>query len=81
MIGSVDAGDGFWYRDPQFKNSGLPNPWAGGSRMAPFDKPFYIILNLAAGGVNYFGDGFVNQPYPKPWSNTSPRGEVLEEKK
>lgn len=25
MTGSVDAGDGFWYRDPQFQNSGLPN--------------------------------------------------------
>ena len=74
MIGSVDAGNGFWDRDPQFKNSGLPNPWEKGSRMAPFDQPFFIIMNLAVGGVNYFGDSLVNQPYAKPWSNTSPRG-------
>lgn len=42
--------------------------------MAPFDQPFFIILNLAVGGVNYFADSFVNQPHPKPWLNTSPRG-------
>lgn len=40
--------------------------------MAPFDQPFYIIMNLAVGGVNYFADHFVNQPHPKPWLNTSP---------
>jgi hypothetical protein len=41
--------------------------------MAPFDQHFYIILNLAVGGTNYFADSFVNSPLPKPWLNTSPR--------
>ena len=72
-MGSIEAGAGFWYRDPSFQASGLPNPWAGATKMAPFDQPFYIIMNLAVGGVNYFSDYFVNSPLPKPWSNTSPR--------
>jgi hypothetical protein len=34
---------------------------------------FYIVLNVAVGGVNnYFPDGAEN-PGGKPWSNTSPR--------
>lgn len=74
LVGTVNAGAGFWYRDPRFINSGLPNPWAGASPMAPFDQPFYIILNLAVGGTNYFADSFVNQPHAKPWLNTSPTG-------
>lgn len=41
--------------------------------MAPFDQPFYIIINLAVGGTAYFPDFFVNQPQPKPWSDSSPR--------
>jgi hypothetical protein len=52
--------------------SGLPNPWAGASRMAPFDQEFHIIMNLAVGGVNYFSDTFRNGGPAKPWSNTSP---------
>ena len=74
LVGTVAPGAGFWYRDPQFANSGLPNPWAGATPMAPFDQPFYIILNLAVGGTAYFADHFVNQPQPKPWFNNSPRG-------
>ncbi|ORY00587.1 putative glucan binding protein, partial [Basidiobolus meristosporus CBS 931.73] len=47
---------------------GLNNPWASGGKNAPFDKEFYLIFNVAVGGVNgYFPD------HPdKPWSNTSP---------
>lgn len=42
------------------------NPWAGGKKNAPFDKEFYLIINLACGGTNgYFPEGF-----GKPWSNT-----------
>jgi hypothetical protein len=31
-----------------------PNPWAGKAKNAPFDQPFYLILNVAVGG-NFFG--------------------------
>lgn len=65
---TIDAGDGFWAKGG-FSGE---NPWAHASKMAPFDQEFYIILNLAVGGVNYFGDGFRNEPKPKPWKNNSP---------
>lgn len=69
---TIDAGDGFWKRG-NFENSGMPNPWTQGTIMAPFDEQFYIILNLAVGGVNYFSDSFRNEPHAKPWTNYSPR--------
>jgi hypothetical protein len=44
------------------------NAWEGQGNNAPFDQEFYLILNVAVGGVNgYFPDGQCN----KPWSNTS----------
>jgi hypothetical protein len=41
--------------------------------MAPFDQEFYIIMNLAVGGINFFSDTYVNTPNPKPWLNNSTR--------
>lgn len=44
------------------------NPWRGAGINAPFDQEFYIILNVAVGGVaGYFPDGIGG----KPWSDTS----------
>lgn len=41
------------------------NPWKSGGTNAPFDQEFYLIINLACGGVTgYFPDG-----NGKPWSN------------
>ncbi|XP_064610751.1 beta-1,3-glucan-binding protein-like [Liolophura sinensis] len=46
-----------------------PNIW-GSSQNAPFDQPFYIIMNNAVGGTGgIFPDNVPNLPYPKPWSN------------
>lgn len=47
------------------------NPWQySNNKNAPFDRPYYLILNLAVGGTNgYFQEGVA----AKPWSNTSPR--------
>lgn len=71
--GVVEAGEGFWLRGG-FDTTGRENPWRrSSSLMAPFDQEFYLIMNLAVGGVNYFSDGFVNQGSPKPWLNNSPR--------
>lgn len=32
---------------------------------------FFIILNVAVGGVGFFPDKFRNSPYPKPWNDKS----------
>jgi len=66
LILNVDAGAGFWARGG-FQSSGLPNPWVNGTIMAPFDQEFFIIMNLAVGGTNFFADHFVNRNSPKPW--------------
>ena len=43
------------------------NPWIGRGNNAPFDREFYLIINLACGGTNgYFPDGQGG----KPWSKT-----------
>ena len=44
------------------------NPWRGAAKNAPFDKDFYLILNVAVGGTGgYFPDACPN----KPWLNNS----------
>ena len=44
------------------------NPWSGEANSAPFNRHFYLIINLAVGGTTgYFPDG-----HGKPWINTSP---------
>ncbi|KAI9496870.1 concanavalin A-like lectin/glucanase domain-containing protein [Zychaea mexicana] len=44
------------------------NPWASGDINAPFDQEFYLVLNVAVGGVNdYWTDG-----PEKPWRNDDP---------
>lgn len=42
-----------------------PDPWVNGTRnVAPFDQPFYLILDLAVGGTNgWFPDGVGNKPW------------------
>lgn len=47
------------------------NPWQySKNKNAPFDRPFYLILNLAVGGTaGYFRDGVA----AKPWSDHSQR--------
>lgn len=45
------------------------NPWIDGQVNAPFDQPFYLILNVAVGATNgWFRDAVAN----KPWSDDSP---------
>lgn len=56
----------FWERGG-FGNS-RSNPWRGQNNSAPFDQPFYLIINLAVGGLGgYFPDLGTNDP--KPWHN------------
>nr|XP_045596249.1 beta-1,3-glucan-binding protein-like isoform X3 [Procambarus clarkii] len=66
----VDPGKNFW--NLSGLGSSLSNPWKSGGKMAPFDQKFYMIMNLAVGGVNgYFPDDVASCP-PKPWTNHSP---------
>jgi len=48
----------------------LDNPWRYETeKSAPFNREFYFIFNVAAGGTNgYFPDGHCGKPY----SNTDP---------
>ncbi|XP_064611961.1 beta-1,3-glucan-binding protein-like [Liolophura sinensis] len=50
------------------------NIW-GQAHNAPFDKDFYVIMNVAVGGTNgIFFDWVKNYPHPMPWRNKdSPR--------
>lgn len=62
--------EGFWSWG-QLDGSGFPNPWVSGTKMAPFDQDFYVIINLAVGGVAFFPDDATNGNGPKPWENDS----------
>lgn len=48
----------------------IVDPWSQtGNPSTPFDKPFYLILNVAVGGTNgWFQDGLQS----KPWVDLSP---------
>jgi hypothetical protein len=50
---------------------GRANPWQySKNKNAPFDRNFYLILNVAVGGtIGYFRDGVAN----KPWKDNSSR--------
>nr|XP_054764484.1 beta-1,3-glucan-binding protein-like isoform X1 [Lytechinus pictus] len=70
---SVDPGSGFWeFGEFAEQAPDIGNPWEHSSnKFTPFDQEFYLILNVAVGGVNYFGDTATYDP-PKPWTNDSP---------
>ncbi|KAI0791239.1 concanavalin A-like lectin/glucanase domain-containing protein [Abortiporus biennis] len=41
-----------------------PNPWKDGTNASPFDKPFYLVMNLGVGGTNgWFPDGVGDKPW------------------
>ncbi|CAN0433548.1 unnamed protein product, partial [Discosporangium mesarthrocarpum] len=45
---------------------GMDNPWKGRPPSAPYDQKFYLVINLAAGGVSgFFPDGMGG----KMWNN------------
>ncbi|XP_045463336.1 beta-1,3-glucan-binding protein-like [Harmonia axyridis] len=72
-IGTASPPEGGFWEMGDFSNTNMVNPWRGGSKMAPFDQEFYIVLNLAVGGTSFFPDGANNSGGQKPWSNKSPR--------
>ena len=65
---SVQINESFWERGG-WTSPPWNNPWRGRGRSAPFDRRFFLIINLAVGGVTeYFPDGVGG----KPWSNSDP---------
>ena len=57
-----------FFQRGQFPPS-FDNPWIGEDNAAPFNREFYLILNLAVGGTNpYFPDNVGG----KPWNNQDP---------
>lgn len=57
--------ESFWEKSG-FDAEGRDNPWVNEDNIAPFNREFYIILNVAAGGTNgYFPDGQCG----KTWSD------------
>ncbi|KAJ9088736.1 hypothetical protein DSO57_1020142 [Entomophthora muscae] len=68
------------FDEPFFKRGNYSktefNPWANSEKSrnnAPFDEEFYLILNVAVGGVNgFFPDtpGYGGCAAKKPWKNT-----------
>ncbi|BFZ12777.1 hypothetical protein BsWGS_15816 [Bradybaena similaris] len=67
----VDPGSGgFW----QYGGFSGTNIWRNGAKLAPFDQPFYFMLNVAVGCTcGAFPDGIDYGSTRKPWSNSSPR--------
>lgn len=70
LIGSLKpiTEGGFWHMG-NFSDV-YENPWRSGTKAAPFDQEFYLIINLAVGGIGYFPDNAEN-PGGKPWKNKS----------
>jgi len=63
VIMSIDTKD-FFEKGGYSPNTN--NPWINGNSNAPFDKEFYLIMNLAIGGTGgYWEDGIDG----KPWAN------------
>ncbi|XP_053401685.1 beta-1,3-glucan-binding protein-like isoform X2 [Mercenaria mercenaria] len=48
------------------------NIWGGGSKAAPFDTAFYLMLNVAVAGNNGFFPDNWNYNTRKPWKNNTP---------
>jgi hypothetical protein len=65
---NLQMNESFWEKGGWNKNPAINNPWEGQPNNAPFDQKFYLIFNVAVGGVNgYFPDGVGG----KPWSDKS----------
>ncbi|CAM9435429.1 unnamed protein product [Ectocarpus sp. 12 AP-2014] len=59
--------DGFWEKgDFEQRFPGVENPWKGANPIAPYDQKFYVVMNVAVGGVSgFFPDGVGG----KMWNN------------
>ncbi|CAM9236821.1 unnamed protein product [Choristocarpus tenellus] len=63
---SVSFDQDFWTKGGFSDTEGINNPWRGRGPSAPFDRDFYLIMNVAVGGVNGF---FPDNVGAKPWTD------------
>ncbi|CAN0135126.1 unnamed protein product [Ectocarpus fasciculatus] len=58
-FGEGSAEDGFWEKGGfEERFPGVENPWKGANAIAPYDQKFYVVMNVAVGGVSgFFPDG------------------------
>jgi hypothetical protein len=72
-VGTANVGNGFWENGMfAHKAPGVASPWKYATKAAPFDQEFYLLINLAVGGIGFFPDDAQN-PKGKPWKNNSPQ--------
>lgn len=60
---TVYFGDGGFWEKGKFEERfpGVQNPWGGANPAAPYDQKFYVVMNVAVGGVSgFFPDGVVS---------------------
>ena len=69
-IGKILPPEGGFWELGEWHESTMESPWrhAKNAKMAPFDQQFFMVLNLAVGGTEYFPDEAVNAG-GKPWRN------------
>jgi len=69
LVVTFNTSDTTFWNKGGWQNTKFDNPWANRPVNAPFDQPFYLVMNVAVGGTGgFFADGYPG----KPWSNTSP---------
>ncbi len=67
VVLDVDMSQQTFFEFGEFPSS-YENPWRGDETNAPFNRDFYLIINLAVGGTaGYFPDNIGG----KPWSDKS----------
>lgn len=72
LLDATPPSDQSYFEWANFSSLGdIDNPWRGGSKMAPFDQEYYIILNVAVGGTTGFFPDMSTGPRDKPWINLS----------
>lgn len=58
VVLQVDASSQSFWDLSGYESMGFDNPWRNENNMAPFNRNFFIIMNVAVGGTNgYFPDG------------------------
>lgn len=68
VVLSVDMSTTDFFTKGGWASGGQDNPWVGEGANAPFNRDFYLILNVAVGGTGgYFAEGMCD----KPWSDKS----------
>lgn len=71
-FGSVTPTAGGFWELGHFNDTGVQSPWRNAGKMAPFNEEYYLIINLAVGGIAFFPDDATNGLGRKPWKNNSP---------